>query len=116
MHDHVRLLCWHPRVSNNAADRDELAVMASHTAVRRELARPECRDEGRCTSDSSIAISCIRCYKFIRVAFPVQAIVSYKVQQCKFVVCTILISNGELHTSVPCFIPPGTPNTVRTPD
>jgi hypothetical protein len=96
MHDHVRVLCWHPRVSNNVADRDEFAVMASHTAVRRELARPECRDKGRRTSDSSIAISRIRCYKFIRVAFPVQPIVGYKVQQCKLVVYTILINSEEL--------------------
>jgi hypothetical protein len=100
MHDHMRILCWHARVSNNVADWDELAVMASHATVRRELARPECCDERCCTIDASIAISRVGSYKFIRVALPIQSIISHKVQQCKLIVYAITISNGQLHTSV----------------
>jgi hypothetical protein len=100
MHDQVPVLCCHTRVTNNMADRNELAVMACHAAVRRELAGPECCDEGCCTSDASVAIGGVRCYQFIRVAFPVQAIISYKVQQSKFIVCTTTISNGERHVNV----------------
>jgi hypothetical protein len=87
MHDHMRILRRHSRVSNNVADGDELAVMARHATVCREFAGPERCDEGSRTSDASIAISRIGSYEFIGVALPIQAIVSHKVEQCKLIVC-----------------------------
>jgi hypothetical protein len=101
------------RISDNMRNRNKLAILSSHTAVCRKFARAECGHKCSGTVDPGIAIGSVRGDEFIRVSFPLQAIVLDKIKKCKFVIYedeTLFIS---------CLwqfvLPPGTPNTDRTP-
>jgi hypothetical protein len=99
------------------AHRNMLSIRASMAAVCAQLARPKCRDEGACTLETAVAISCIRSDELVGIATKLDAGFSDQVQQSEFVVCNASQQAMRSCEYKSCFaLPPGTPKMVSMPN
>lgn len=114
MHDHLTPLRSDGWVAYNVHNGHVLAIMASHTTIRRELPRSECRDVGSCAIDTGVTISCIGGYELVRIAFPVKVIICNKVEESKLIVYKVCKLCSMVENLVE-ELPPGTPKTERIP-